>query len=99
VASALLLDGPESLDDDRWTLDDRDEELLAPVIRDLVRFTVAAPRAAIVHERDGHVVAAWTADGARRLAQALPPSYSELAGAISARHGATDRAPSAAAPR
>jgi hypothetical protein len=87
MASVLLLRGLGSRGDDRWTLEDRDEQLLAPVVRELVSFTVEPQRAAIVHERGGEIVAAWNEDGALRLAQALPPAYAALAAAIGARRG------------
>jgi hypothetical protein len=89
VAGVLLLRGPASEDADRWPLDDRDEENLSstwgPLVSHAVDTTDEA-RAAIAHERDGTVVAAWDHAGALRLAQALPPSYSDLAEAILERH-------------
>jgi hypothetical protein len=86
VASALLLCGPGGEPTDRWALDVRDEEVFAAAARELVRFAVDPAAGAIAHERDGELVAGWTADGARRLAQLLPPAYADLAEAILQRH-------------
>jgi hypothetical protein len=86
MASALLLCGPGGDATDRWPLEAHDEEIVAAAARDLVAYAVDPPGAAIAHERDGEIVAAWSADGARRLAQLLPPAYAELAEAILQRH-------------
>ena len=86
MASALLLRGPGSEAPDRWPLEDHDEEIVAAALRELVQYTVGAQRGAIAHERDGEIIAAWDEEGAHRLAQLLPPAYSELAAAILERH-------------
>lgn len=86
MASALLLRGPGSGPSDRWPLEARDEEIVALALRDLVQYAVDPQRGAIAHERDGEVIAAWDEEGALRLAQLLPPVYSDLAEAIVQRH-------------
>jgi len=86
MASVLLLRGVEGSSADRHPLDAEDEELLAPVLRELVGFATSAEQGAIALERDGEVVTAWSQEGALRMAQSLPPAYGELANAIRERH-------------
>ena len=86
MASILLLRGVGSSSADRRPLDADDEELLAPVFRELVGFAVSGEQGAIALERDGEIAAAWSQEGALRMAQGLPPVYSELATAIRERH-------------
>jgi hypothetical protein len=86
MASVLLLRGVGCDVEDRYPLDAGDEELLAPAFRELVGFATSGEQGAIAHERDGELVAAWSREGALRLAQLLPPAYAELANAIRERH-------------
>ena len=86
MASTLLLEGVSGGPDDRWSLDDRDEEALGPAFRCLVAHTTDPLGAAIVHERDGEPIAGWDAEGAIRLAGALPPSYADLSTELLRRH-------------
>jgi hypothetical protein len=86
MASVLLLRGIGSGPVDRHPLGDEDEELLAPVFRELVGFATSGEQGAIARERDGEIVAAWSQEGALRLAQRLPPAYGDLANAIRERH-------------
>jgi hypothetical protein len=88
MASILLLRGVEGSSADRHPLDSEDEELLAPVFRELVGFATSPEQGAIALERDGEVVTAWSQEGALRMAQRLPPAYAELANAIRERHPA-----------
>jgi hypothetical protein len=86
MASALLLRGRGSEARDRWPLEAGDEEAVAAAARELVAYTADPTDAPIAHERDGQIIAAWDVDGARRLAQLLPPAYAELSEAILERH-------------
>jgi hypothetical protein len=86
MASILLLRGVGSSSDDRHPLHAEDDELLAPVFRELVGLATSADQGAIALERDGEVVAAWSQEGALRMAQRLPPAYGDLANAIRERH-------------
>jgi hypothetical protein len=86
MASVLLLRGSGSEGGDRVPLDAGDEEALASAYRELVAFATSSDEGAIAHERDGEIVAAWSQEGALRLAQLLPPAYGDLANAIRERH-------------
>lgn len=79
MTSQLLIAGTESAPEERWQLNDHDEEILSSVLRELAPYATPAEQAAVVHERDGEVISAWDRDGALRLAQALQPAYGELA--------------------
>jgi hypothetical protein len=57
-----------------------------PRCRELVAFVTPPEQGAIAHERGGEIVAAWSREGALRLAQLLPPAYEGLAAAIRERH-------------
>lgn len=87
MTSRLLLAGAASAPDDRWTLEDDDEAALATVLGQLAPFVTRPEDAAVVHERDGEVIAAWDRSGAVRLARALPPAYGELTDALVDRYG------------
>jgi len=82
MASYLLLAGIGSGPDDRWSLDERDEDNLAVALRELVPYTAEPDQAALVHERDGATIAAWDREGALRLAELLPPAYADLSNAL-----------------
>jgi hypothetical protein len=86
MATILLLRGLGSGSGDRRPLDAQDEELLAPIFRELVGFAVSPEQGAIALERDGEVVAAWSQEGALRMAQGVPPAYGDLASSIRERH-------------
>jgi hypothetical protein len=88
VTSVLLLRGVEGSVGDRYPLDPGADEALSAASRELVSFATAAEQGAIAHERDGEIVAAWSREGALRLAQLLPPAYAELANTIQDRHQA-----------
>jgi hypothetical protein len=88
MPTVLLLRGIESGDQDRRALDERENEALAIAARELVSFATPADQGAVVHERDGEVVAAWTSEGALRLADLLPPAHDGLASEIRSRHQA-----------
>jgi hypothetical protein len=87
VTSDLLLRGVQSGDADRWRLDERDEEALELALRQLVEYATEPERAAIVHTRNGEIIAGWNREGALRLARLLPPAYDELRDALVARYG------------
>jgi hypothetical protein len=86
MASILLLRGVEGSSEDRYPLDPAADEALSAAYRELVSFATPAEQGAIAHERDGEIVAAWSHEGALRLAQLLPPAYAELANTIHERH-------------
>jgi hypothetical protein len=86
MASELVLLRTGDRPEDRRLLADRDEEVLAHVFAELVRYTTTPAQAAIVHERDGEAIAAWDNAGALRLARALPPAYAELAAELRSRY-------------
>jgi len=86
MASVLLLRGSGSEAGDRVPLNAGDEEALASAYRELVAFATSSDEGAIAHERNGEIVAAWSQEGALRLAQLLPPAYGDLANAIRERH-------------
>ena len=86
MAGVLLLCGVESGPGDRYALSAAEEEALASAFRELVAFATPPEQGSIAHGRDGSIVAAWTREGALRLAQLLPPAYGDLAAAIVGRH-------------
>lgn len=86
MASYLLLAGIGSGPDDRWSLDERDEDNLAVALPELVRYTAEPDQAALVHERDGATIAAWDREGALRLAELLPPACADLSNALVRRY-------------
>ena len=86
MTSELLLAGVQSTGEERRTLDDHDEDVLASVLSGLAAYTADPASAALVHMRHGEVISAWDRAGALRLAQALPPAYGELAEAIVGRY-------------
>lgn len=86
MRSVLLLCGVKGGPDDWYPLAAGEEEALASAFSELVAFTAPPEQGAIALERDGEVSAAWSREGARRLAQALPPALADLARAIRERH-------------
>ncbi len=80
--TALLLQDREEGVVERRALTVREEEALASVSGKLVAFAVRPPSGAIALERNGEITAAWTREGALRLAELHPPAHEALAATI-----------------
>jgi hypothetical protein len=86
MTSVLLLRGVDAEPDERRPLNAREDKAVAAAASELVSFAVSADQGAVAHERAGQITAAWTRDGALRLAELLPPAFTELATAIRERY-------------